>query len=930
MSGLILARIPEASATPAWVSLSSGVSNTFLGVDAIGDSIWAVGSSGMIRRSTDKGLTWSTQSSGTTFTLYSIDMFSSLVGWAVGSSGVIRKTTDGGVNWVTQGSGVTSVTLRSVKAVSSTVVYAIGSADTFVKTTSGGDSWTASDVFAPAEPTLTAIDCPSMTICYAVGLTFAFFGDPTEDAIFKTVDGASWSKIGSLSGADEVNFRGVSCATPDICWIVGDSGSIYKTTNGGADWTKQGAGVTTVTLNDVFAVNTSEVFVVGFLGTILRTTNGGTSWTVMSSPTTSTLYSIDAVTATRVVAVGLVGKVIRYSDFDFALSGVPSSRTVAAGSSTTFSLTVTLLGGVTQSVTLGVTGLPAGASGAFSAVSGNPTLTSTLTITTTGATPTATSTLAISATGGGITRTISRTLIVTAAPDFSVEATPSALSGDLGSSVTVTATVNSVAGFSSAVTLSLTGAPSGITSSIPLNPVTPPSGGSTTSTITVVIGGATVPGTYTLTVNGVSGALAPRSDTFDLTVNAPPPPPAFDFEIDVTSAPSITMSPGGTATYGLSINLLAGSPAAVSLSASGLPGGASSSFTPATGTPTFGNSLSIATVAASPLGSYTITITGVSGATTRTTDVGLVLAAPPAFDFSLAASPGSRTVTPGGSATYSLTVALTSGTAGPVSLSASGLPAGASSSFSPATGTPTFTSTLTVSTTGATPAGTYTLSVAGAAGAVTKTTTVTLIVSTSPKACVIATATYGSELSEKVVFLRDFRDRKVMATRAGSEFMSSFNAWYYGFSPAVAAQIQTNEVAQTVMRVMLYPTMAALQVASVSYDMLSFNQELAIISSGMVASALLGLAYLAVPIGLTLQAVGRRIRRLTARQVGFLSAVASVAIGATTIGEILGLTSFIQLGTSVLVLSTIAFVSLVGISTISRIQGSKRSALSGS
>jgi peptide/nickel transport system substrate-binding protein len=44
--------------------------------------------------------------------------------------------------------------------------------------------------------------------------------------------------------------------------------------------------------------------------------------------------------------------------------------------------------------------------------------------------------------------------------------------------------------------------------------------------------------------------------------------------------------------------------------------------------------------------------------------------------------------------------------------------------------------------------------------------------------CVIATATFGSELSPEVQFLRTFRDQKVMVTFAGSQFMVVFNASY--------------------------------------------------------------------------------------------------------------------------------------------------------
>jgi hypothetical protein len=95
-------------------------------------------------------------------------------------------------------------------------------------------------------------------------------------------------------------------------------------------------------------------------------------------------------------------------------------------------------------------------------------------------------------------------------------------------------------------------------------------------------------------------------------------------------------------------------------------------------------------------------------------------------DFSLSASPASATVTAGGSAAYTVTVTPANGYADDVTLSAAGLPPGASASFSPnpASGT----STMTVTTTGATPAGTSTITVTGTDGSLTHTTSVQLVV----------------------------------------------------------------------------------------------------------------------------------------------------------------------------------------------------------
>jgi hypothetical protein len=108
-------------------------------------------------------------------------------------------------------------------------------------------------------------------------------------------------------------------------------------------------------------------------------------------------------------------------------------------------------------------------------------------------------------------------------------------------------------------------------------------------------------------------------------------------------------------------------------------------------------------------------------------DVAAMLAGsppPPAPDFSLTASPTSRTVVRGQSTTYSVAISPSGGFADPVSLAASGLPAGASASFSP--NPATSSSTMSVTTARTTQQGSYTVRITGTSGSLTHTASVTL------------------------------------------------------------------------------------------------------------------------------------------------------------------------------------------------------------
>ena len=88
-----------------------------------------------------------------------------------------------------------------------------------------------------------------------------------------------------------------------------------------------------------------------------------------------------------------------------------------------------------------------------------------------------------------------------------------------------------------------------------------------------------------------------------------------------------------------------------------------------------------------------------------------------AADFSLAAAPGSQSVAAGGNTAYTATVTAQNGFAGSTGFGASGLPTGATASFSPTTVTGTGSSTMTVTTSANTPVGSSTLTITGTSGA---------------------------------------------------------------------------------------------------------------------------------------------------------------------------------------------------------------------
>jgi chitinase len=104
-------------------------------------------------------------------------------------------------------------------------------------------------------------------------------------------------------------------------------------------------------------------------------------------------------------------------------------------------------------------------------------------------------------------------------PSFTLSASPGSLSFAQGGSGSTTITVNSLNGFDSAVTLSASGLPSGVTASFSPSSVTPSSDGSATATLTLTANSTAATGSANLTITGAGGGLT-ETTTTALTVTS--------------------------------------------------------------------------------------------------------------------------------------------------------------------------------------------------------------------------------------------------------------------------------------------------------------------------------------------------------------------------------------------------------------------------
>jgi len=78
--------------------------------------------------------------------------------------------------------------------------------------------------------------------------------------------------------------------------------------------------------------------------------------------------------------------------------------------------------------------------------------------------------------------------------------------------------------------------------------------------------------------------------------------------------------------------------------------------------------------------------------------------------------------------------------------------------------------------------------------------------------CLIATATFGSELSLQVQMLREIRDNSLLQTQSGQSFMQGFNEFYYSFSPTIADWERQNPVFKEAVKLTITPLLTSLSI----------------------------------------------------------------------------------------------------------------------
>jgi photosystem II stability/assembly factor-like uncharacterized protein len=288
-----------------------------------GKRVFAVGAFGSVFRSDDAGQTWEHQSTGVTEPLFGVSFASPDQGVAVGKSGMILRTTDGGRRWE-RAKSPTDKHLFGITMLDGSSGWAVGDWGVILNTTDGGATWT--DRSLDQDVVLSAI-------CFADerhGWIVGEFG-----TVLATVDGGqSWAP---QSAGTEKTLFGVAFSSVERGWAVGMDGLVLRTRDSGATWEVQRGQAAAGSLEELgfmdlltnpglydIAIGRTAGWIVGDTGTVLATTDGGETWEPRKLPEDVRLLWLRgaAVNPDGVgLMVGAKGLVVPASGGELRLSG---------------------------------------------------------------------------------------------------------------------------------------------------------------------------------------------------------------------------------------------------------------------------------------------------------------------------------------------------------------------------------------------------------------------------------------------------------------------------------------------------------------------------------------------------------------------------------------------------------------------------------
>jgi heat shock protein HslJ len=297
--------------------------------------------------------------------------------------------------------------------------------------------------------------------------------------------------------------------------------------------------------------------------------------------------------------------------------------------------------------------------------------------------------------------------------DFNINLLPPSITVEAGqpANFQISLTYSDIAYSGTTVTIQVSGLGPGMTYQLTAQ------GGLTIQTLP-----STPSGTYPMIIIGSAQGVTHQIGG---TIIVKEKPPEFDYSITI-SPQSRTASLGDVVTYTIALSVVSGIPEIVSLSLTGLPVNVQYKFSENSGTPAFSSTLTIDTSTMTSAGVSAMTVTATGGGHVKTANAELIVEEH--ADFTVSITPSNVYCDQGESVSLTVNVNKLANFDQVISLRASGLPTGATPTFSPESGKPPFSATLTIDTLESTPTSTYTVTVDASGGGKTHSATTELTI----------------------------------------------------------------------------------------------------------------------------------------------------------------------------------------------------------
>ncbi len=267
----------------------------------------AVGSSGLLMRSTNNGLAWTHIPLNTTANFYSVYLVDNVTGYIAGGGGALYRTTNSGTSWI-QISNNLSVDFAQIIFLSSSTGFLLTGAgsQSIYRTTDGGENWVL---------VMNPLDQPANINCiYSDSDQKVFFGTSGGSAYSAVSPGWTPTPLGTLTGIIAISGNGQKMIA------ISNNESVYYSTDGGTSWLNStGAVLTGFSPSGGKFIKGENAVIFSVDGKIARSEDYGITW--INVPNTSNgaaLYSVAARNGNSAILFGAYG--LQYNSDDAGLT----------------------------------------------------------------------------------------------------------------------------------------------------------------------------------------------------------------------------------------------------------------------------------------------------------------------------------------------------------------------------------------------------------------------------------------------------------------------------------------------------------------------------------------------------------------------------------------------------------------------------------